>query len=67
VVPIPSLTRDTIWEKLDEGTALKTLLGYNERHLTASSISPFAHGPLRDAINSYGGALITSPEDIVSK
>ena len=62
LVPIPSLTQETIWEKLHEGIALKTLLEFNERHLTSSSISPSAHGPLHDAIKSYGGALITSPD-----
>jgi len=61
VVPIPSLTKETIWEKLDEDIALQTLLEYNKRHLTSSSISPFAHGPLHDAIMTYGGGTHSIP------
>ena len=61
VVPIPSLTKETIWEKLDEDLALRTLLSYNERHLMSSSNSPFAHDPLYNAIKAHRGELIPSP------
>ena len=68
VVPIPSLTsKETIWEKLDEDLALRTLLAYNERRLMSSSISPFAHGPLYDAIKAHGGELIPSPVKLITK
>ena len=67
VDPIPSWTKATIWEKLDENLALRALLAYNERHLMSSSISPFAHAPLYDAIKTSGGALIPSPEKLITK
>ena len=67
VIPIPSLREETIWEKLDEKLAMRTLLAYNERHLMSSSISPFAHGPLHDAIKANGGALIPSAKELITK
>ena len=67
VVPVPSLTKETIWEKLDANIAPQTLLTYNERHLMSSSISPFARGALYDAIKAHRGALIPSPVKLITK
>eukprot|EP00979_Chaetoceros_neogracilis_P015463 scaffold5951_cov162-Chaetoceros_neogracile.AAC.1 len=33
----------------------------------ASNISPFAHGPLSDAINAKSGDIIQSPSNLISK
>ena len=35
--------------------------------MSSSSISPFAHAPLYDAIKANGGALIPSPEKLITK
>ena len=66
-VPLPSLTKEIIWEKLDEKLALQTLLAHNKQHLMSSSISPFAHGPLYNAIKAHGGVLTPFPEKRITK
>ena len=51
IIPIPSLTAETTWIQIGGKEELhEALIAQNEQHLTASNISPFAYGPIKEAI-----------------
>ena len=64
VVPIPSLTKETIWGKLNEDIALKTFLAFKEWHLMSSSISHFRPRPPSTKLSR---PMVPSPAKIIKK
>jgi hypothetical protein len=67
VVPTPSLSQTTIWTKL-EGPEMETALNSHiESHLTASRISPFAHGPLTQLLPPKDRNMRTLLTPLISK